>query len=1117
VRATRLKAISSSALRPWQALSGRLPPLVRNGYALVFSSAAGSGLGLVYWALAARLYPSEVVGLNSALLSSMLFLSGLSQLGLNSVLVRFLPVAGGSAGRLIWRAYAGAAGLSALAALVFVLGLRLWAPALAPLASPGLFGLLALTTAAWSIFTLQDSVLIGLRRAPWAAVENTSFALVKIGLLAVLAWLLPEYGVFASWVLPLGLLLLLVNGLIFRRLLPAHPGYLEQAAPEYNRRQAWSFVGGNYLGSLFFTASLTLIPLMVANQAGSAANAYFYLPWTITLALQYAALHMTSSFTVESALAPEQAAAYSYRIFIQTLRLLVPAVIFLLLAAHPVLLIFGPEYANQSTPLLRLLALAALPNAALALFVGVARLRRQTRIIAAAYAAVFGLAYGLGSVLIGPLGITGVGAAWLVSQAVVGGAALLSLLPLLRQGRKAAHTALPPFPELDSAQASPGEENTNNATLVSVIISNFNYAQYLGEAIESALAQTYHPLEVIVVDDGSTDRSRQVIAAYGERIRRVLQANGGQAAALNAGFAASRGEIIFFLDADDRLEPGIAAAVVQAVQENPSAGRVHFLMNTIDAQGKPRGLRKPAAHLALPVGDLRRAVLAFPEDLPWLPTSGNAYRAAVLRCLMPIPPDEFRILADFYLSHLSALYGPLVALERVGASYRVHGANHHEPSRRAVDMRLVRQALQHWDRVHAHLRRHARRLDLPLPERTLSVTLLANRLISLRLEPQTHPIPGDSRLRLAFLAGRAILRRFDSPLRRKLIYAGWFAAMLLAPRRWAERLGEMFLFGRKDPSPPAGAEEQRYLPQGERGAQGSTALIISHNTAPDLRACLESLPAHVPGRVMVVDNASSDGSPELVKAHFPHVLLVESPSNRGYGAAANLGAAACDSRYILLLNSDTRLEAGTLERLAEYMDHHPRAAVAGPRLLNPDGSPQASRFHFPTPGRLLQRETSLQRLVPAFPQEAGPVPWVLGAALMIRREAFEAVGGFDEDFFLYYEEVDLCLRLRQAGWEIHYAPVVDVIHTGGASTSQQPGGMTRQLYASLERFYRKHYRSPLGMRMTQLRLVITYLMLRNIVRDRLLTRRGERGAEHGAGRETDWSQVLRQAWQVRHG
>lgn len=248
--------------------------------------------------------------------------------------------------------------------------------------------------------------------------------------------------------------------------------------------------------------------------------------------------------------------------------------------------------------------------------------------------------------------------------------------------------------------------------------------------------------------------------------------------------------------------------------------------------------------------------------------------------------------------------------------------------------------------------------------------------------------------------------------------------------------------------------------------------VVSHNTRELLRACLASAIADAAAEIVVVDTGSTDGSPAMVRADFPGVTLVDDLGNVGYGAAANVAIARCTAEHVLLLNADTVVHRGALATLRRHLDAHPRVGMAGPLLLNPDGSTQASAFPFPgTLAWLVENDpvAPLLGLVPplrrrtlrfAPPAVPAAVPWVLGAALAIRRAAFDAVGGFDPSFFMYFEEVDLARRLAAAGWETHLVPTAPVTHVGGASTSQVRIGMVVQHFRSTNLFYRRHYRGP---------------------------------------------------------
>jgi hypothetical protein len=216
----------------------------------------------------------------------------------------------------------------------------------------------------------------------------------------------------------------------------------------------------------------------------------------------------------------------------------------------------------------------------------------------------------------------------------------------------------------------------------------------------------------------------------------------------------------------------------------------------------------------------------------------------------------------------------------------------------------------------------------------------------------------------------------------------------------------------------------------------ATIVIVSYNTRELLRRCLASLREHAPGYpVVVVDNASADGSAATVAAEFPEVRLLRNERNVGFGAANNRALRDADTELTMLLNSDTRLESDVVDALAQTLDRHPRAAAVGCRLVSIDGSTQASVRCFPSAMHSLRRAVGIGD---PLPERIAPVDAVDGAAVLLRTEAFRAVGGFDERFFLYAEDVDLCYRLSRAGWQVLYDPSVSLTHVG--SGSAEAGG-----------------------------------------------------------------------------
>ncbi len=357
--------------------------------------------------------------------------------------------------------------------------------------------------------------------------------------------------------------------------------------------------------------------------------------------------------------------------------------------------------------------------------------------------------------------------------------------------------------------------------LVSIIINNYNYSRFLGEAIESALAQTHSNVELIVVDDGSTDGSRDIISTYADRypdrLRPVFKPNGGQASALNAGFAQSSGEIVIFLDADDVLLHEVAAQVAQKFSAHHPTNRdvskgqgkqrehdlalakVQFPLETIDESGCVIGLYRPQTE-TLSTGDLRREALTFPDDLRWQPTSGNAFARWVLLQILPMPEAPYRLCADYYLSNLPALFGAVDRLETIGARYRVHASNNH--NRSGIDLQQSREIIERTIRLHQDIGRFAQKLGLRFPRDPLavpSVTFIAQRLVSLTLEPARHPVAADTRASLLRRGIRAAVGRFDVSWAQRMQYVAWFclfycSAVWPSAGQVNERLAELFFF-----------------------------------------------------------------------------------------------------------------------------------------------------------------------------------------------------------------------------------------------------------------------------------------------------------------------------------
>ncbi|MFN2240823.1 MAG: glycosyltransferase family 2 protein [Anaerolineae bacterium] len=260
-------------------------------------------------------------------------------------------------------------------------------------------------------------------------------------------------------------------------------------------------------------------------------------------------------------------------------------------------------------------------------------------------------------------------------------------------------------------------------------------------------------------------------------------------------------------------------------------------------------------------------------------------------------------------------------------------------------------------------------------------------------------------------------------------------------------------------------------------------VIVSWNVRDLLRSCLQSILTEAHSgpegealriedwtvEILVVDNASTDGSAEIVRQQFPQVHLIANKENRGFTAANNQGLARSQGRYLLLLNPDTETVGDALVTMLRYVEANAEVGALGPKLVNPDGSIQSSRRRFPTFATALVESTVVQewwqnnRVLRRYYMADTPddaiqtVDWVVGACLLVRRQAYEQVGGLDEGYFMYSEELDWCRRIKAAGWEIAYLPTAAVIHHEGKSSEQVVPARHIYFQSSKVRYFRKHH------------------------------------------------------------
>jgi len=258
----------------------------------------------------------------------------------------------------------------------------------------------------------------------------------------------------------------------------------------------------------------------------------------------------------------------------------------------------------------------------------------------------------------------------------------------------------------------------------------------------------------------------------------------------------------------------------------------------------------------------------------------------------------------------------------------------------------------------------------------------------------------------------------------------------------------------------------------DRDVLDLAVIIVNYNSAGLLRNCLESLDRHPLRKgsmaVWVVDNASKDESVRLVREEFPHVQLIANDRNVGFAAANNQAIVYSQSRHALLINPDTEVLESTLDQMLEFVDRTPDAGAMGAQLINPDGSVQTSCRSFPTAWAVFLRGTGLSHLLPRDPSlrrylmldwdhaATRVVDWLLGACLWMRRETLDQVGLLDDGFFMYYEDIDWCYRVKEAGWNVYYLAEARITHNHQRASARGINRLTWIHAKSIVRLFRKH-------------------------------------------------------------
>lgn len=413
------------AIAPPQA-TRRLDPLARTSLGLIVTNGITASLGVVFWALASRLYPAAQLGEDAALISAMMLLSIVAQLNLHVGIQRLLPQVHERRWRPVAAAYGGTAGLACVATVVFVV--------VAPRVSDGFSFLtpsvavaLVLAVIFWNIFALQDAVLVATRWVAVLPVENGLFGVIKIGLMVLFVHRAHAHGgpngIFLAWVVAMGIMVVPVNALLFGRVLrPGGRGGVgpsETVLPLHDRGRIARYLATDYVASLLSHGYQATLPLLVIGVLGRTTNAYFYVAFLIVVAISGLAQAFSTSLIVEGAHDESALPSLTARSVRRYVALVCPVVL-VLAAASPILLWpFGPSYVTNGTTLLRLLLIGTIPLGFVTIYLGVQRVRARVTSVLAFEATTVALVVGGSLLAMRTHGLVGIGWAWLIAHTVV--------------------------------------------------------------------------------------------------------------------------------------------------------------------------------------------------------------------------------------------------------------------------------------------------------------------------------------------------------------------------------------------------------------------------------------------------------------------------------------------------------------------------------------------------------------------------------------------------------------------------------------------------------------------------------------------------------------------------
>lgn len=392
-------------------------PLYANSLYILTNSVVTAAVGFVFWFVAARFYSDADVGLGSAAISAMSLLSAVSLLGLNFGLVRFLASSGKRAPELINTCFTIGSAVSAVAAVIFLLGVGIWSPALRFISQNGIyFASFVIFTVASTALSLSNYTFIAERRTGYSAGQGAIFSIIKVGLVVILAIFFGSFGIFSSW----GLATVVAVGISIFIFLPRiQAGYRPATVIKGKMvKEIFRFSFQNYLSGLLWDAPMFILPIIVLNVLGAEQNAYFYIAWAFGGILRSIPMATSLSLLAEGSSNQERLTSHIQRSLKITLILLLPAVVLTLTIGDKLLVLFGPAYSQQGTKLLWLVAIAALPISVNFIYLSVRRVEKRLKGVLLLTAFVAIVTLGLSYVLLPRMSLAGTGIAWLTAQGV---------------------------------------------------------------------------------------------------------------------------------------------------------------------------------------------------------------------------------------------------------------------------------------------------------------------------------------------------------------------------------------------------------------------------------------------------------------------------------------------------------------------------------------------------------------------------------------------------------------------------------------------------------------------------------------------------------------------------